>query len=76
MTPLAQLSDAEFRQVQRIVYKAAGLAIAENGRVLLSSRVRKRLKILGLESFRIAANPLQLVLHGFPARFFRRLFVP
>lgn len=52
MTPHAQLSDTEFQQVQRIVYKAAGLAIAENGRILLSSRVRKRLKILGLESFR------------------------
>ena len=52
MTPHAQLSDSEFRQVQRIVYEAAGLAIAETGRILLSSRVRKRLKILGLESFR------------------------
>lgn len=52
MTPHAQLSDTEFRQVQKIVYEAAGLAIAETGRILLSSRVRKRLKILGLSSFR------------------------
>lgn len=52
MTPHAQLSDTEFRQVQRIVYEAAGLAVAENGRILLSSRVRRRLKVLGLNSFR------------------------
>lgn len=51
MTPLAQLSDAEFRQIQRIVYQAAGLAIAETGRTLLTSRVRKRLRILDLNSF-------------------------
>lgn len=52
MTPHARLSNTEFRKVQRIVYEAAGLAIAENGRILLSSRVRKRLQILGLKSFR------------------------
>ncbi len=52
MTPHAQLSDTEFRLIQRIVYEAAGLAIAETGRILLSSRVRKRLQILGLKSFR------------------------
>ncbi len=52
MTPLAQLSDAEFRQVKRIVYGAAGLAIADAGRTLLSSRVRKRLAIRELDSFR------------------------
>ncbi len=52
MTPHARLSDTEFRQIQRIVYEAAGLAIAETGRILLSSRVRKRMQILGLTSFR------------------------
>ena len=52
MTPLAPLSDTEFRQVQRLVYEAAGLAIAEKGRTILGSRVRKRLRSLGLETFR------------------------
>jgi chemotaxis protein methyltransferase CheR len=51
MTPLEQLSDHEFLQVKRIVYKAAGLAISERGRTILSNRVRKRLKCIGLESF-------------------------
>jgi chemotaxis protein methyltransferase CheR len=52
MTPLAQLSDSEFRQLRRIVYETAGLAIADSGRTLLSSRVRKRLQVLNLDSFR------------------------
>jgi chemotaxis protein methyltransferase CheR len=52
MTPLAQLSDDEFLQIKQIVYKAAGLAISQRGRTILSSRVRKRLKSLDLDSFR------------------------
>ena len=73
MTPHAQLSDTEFRQIQRIVYEAAGLAIAENGRVLLSSRVRKRLKIVGIQrehfwrlafSIRDRLEPIEFALGG------------
>lgn len=52
MTPLAQLSDNEFRQLRRIVYETAGIAITDSGRTLLSSRVRRRLEVLNLDSFR------------------------
>lgn len=52
MTPLEALGDHEFRQIKRIVYQAAGLAISERGRTILSNRVRKRLRILGLGSYR------------------------
>jgi chemotaxis protein methyltransferase CheR len=52
MNRLPQLSDDEFRQIQKVVYDAAGLAVAETGRTLLSSRVRKRLRTAELESFR------------------------
>lgn len=65
MNPMPQLSDDEFRQVQRIVYEAAGLAVADTGRTLLSSRVRKRLRTVELESFgdyvqRLAREPEEL----------------
>ena len=65
MNRLPQLSDAEFRKVQQIVYGAAGLAIAEAGRTLLSSRVRKRLRTVELESFadyvdRLTRDPEEL----------------
>lgn len=52
MTPLEPLSDREFLQIKQIVYEAAGLAISERGRTILSNRVRKRLKSLGLETYR------------------------
>jgi chemotaxis protein methyltransferase CheR len=52
MNTLPQLSDTEFRRVQRIVYETAGIAIADTSRTLLSSRVRRRLKALHLASFR------------------------
>ncbi len=51
MTPLPQLNDSEFRRVQRIVYETAGIAITDTSRTLLSSRVRRRLKVLRLNSF-------------------------
>ncbi len=51
MTPLAQLNDFEFRQVQKIVYETSGIAVAGKGRTLLSSRLRKRLSSLGLDTF-------------------------
>ncbi len=52
MTPLPQLSDTEFRRIQRVVYETAGIAISDSSRTLLSSRVRKRLRALQLDSFR------------------------
>lgn len=51
MTPLKPLGDREFSEIKRIVYDAAGLAISERGRTILSNRVRKRLKSLGLETY-------------------------
>lgn len=51
MNELIQLSDQEFATIQKTVYEAAGIAIADSKRRLLSGRVRQRLKALSLDSF-------------------------
>lgn len=51
MTDLPQLNDSEFRTIQQVVYEAAGIAIADTKRRLLSSRVRRRLQALSLNGF-------------------------
>ncbi len=51
MTDLQQLSDTEFATIQKTVYAAAGIAVADSKRRLLSGRVRQRLKALSLDNF-------------------------
>ena len=46
------LSDAEFAQFQGLLYKLAGIYLAPSKKVLLVSRLNKRLKSLGLATFR------------------------
>ncbi len=51
MNDLIQLNDQEFATIQKTVYEAAGIAIADSKRRLLSGRVRQRLKALSLDNF-------------------------
>ncbi len=47
-----QLSDAEFELFQKLLHKVAGIYLAPTKKVLLVSRLNKRLKAVGCNSFR------------------------
>ena len=49
--PTLQLTPAEFKKMQELVYRHAGIAIGDEKVAMLSNRLRKRLRVLGLESF-------------------------
>ena len=46
-----QLTKSEFKQMQELVYRHAGIAIGDEKVAMLSNRLRKRLKSLGMESY-------------------------
>ncbi|WP_415034971.1 CheR family methyltransferase [Azonexus sp.] len=46
-----KISDAEFAQFQRFIYKVAGISLADSKKVLLMGRLGKRLRALDLTSF-------------------------
>ncbi|HEY6897822.1 MAG TPA: CheR family methyltransferase [Rhodocyclaceae bacterium] len=60
---IATITDAEFSQFQRLIYKIAGISMAESKKVLLVGRLGKRLKHHGLSTFteyyRLVSNPSQ-----------------
>ncbi len=51
VSPTLQLTKSEFKQMQELVYRHAGIAIGDQKVAMLSNRLRKRLKSLGLDSF-------------------------
>lgn len=46
-----ELTDGEYRQFCELIYRIAGIRIADNKRVMVSNRVRRRLKASGITSF-------------------------
>jgi chemotaxis protein methyltransferase CheR len=48
---LTELNDDEFAKFLALIYRASGIRIAENKRVLVSNRVRRRLRATGIETF-------------------------
>ena len=51
MDATAQITDTEFAQFQRLIYKIAGISLADSKKVLLVGRLGKRLKAHGLSSY-------------------------
>src|SRR4051812_10631007 len=49
---LAPLSDAEFMLFQKLVYSAAGIWLSEAKKALVSGRLSRRIRQLGLKTFR------------------------
>ncbi len=47
----AELTDEEYAQFRGLIYRAAGIQIADNKRVMVSNRVRRRLRATGLRDF-------------------------
>jgi chemotaxis protein methyltransferase CheR len=48
---LTELTDEEFRRFCGLIYRVAGIRIADNKRVLVTNRVRRRLRATGIGSF-------------------------
>lgn len=48
---LIELTEDEFAKFRALIYKTSGIRIAENKRILVSNRVRRRLRGTGIESF-------------------------
>jgi chemotaxis protein methyltransferase CheR len=46
-----ELTDAEYRRFCELIYRVAGIRIAENKRVMVGNRVRRRLRATGISSF-------------------------
>lgn len=46
-----EMSAAVFRQFKDLIYQEAGISLADSKITLLSNRIRKRLKMLGIETF-------------------------
>ncbi len=54
-----ELKDSEFREIRRIVYDRAGIYLGEEKKSLVVSRLGKRLRALGLKSFKEYINLLR-----------------
>lgn len=48
---LVELTDAEFVKFRDLIYRASGIRIGENKRVLVSNRVRRRLRATGIAGY-------------------------
>jgi chemotaxis protein methyltransferase CheR len=46
-----ELTDEEYRQFCGLIYRVAGIRIAENKRIMVGNRVRRRLRATGINSF-------------------------
>jgi chemotaxis protein methyltransferase CheR len=61
--PTSPLSDQEFSLFQALIYKIAGIRMGESKKILLTGRLNKRVRTLGLKSFgdyyRLVTQPLQ-----------------
>ena len=51
VSPNLQLTPTEFKRMQELVYRHAGITIGDQKVAMLSNRLRKRLKPLGMDSF-------------------------
>ncbi|WP_148861046.1 CheR family methyltransferase [Marinobacter fonticola] len=49
--PVSAMSDAEFREFQRMIFAVAGIHMPASKRVMVAGRLSKRLKALGLGSY-------------------------
>src|SRR5436305_1663111 len=47
----AELTDEEYAKFCGLIYRVAGIRIAENKRVMVSNRVRRRLRAMGITRF-------------------------
>jgi len=45
------ITDAEFAQFQRLIYQVAGISMADSKKILLTGRLGRRLRELGMSSF-------------------------
>jgi chemotaxis protein methyltransferase CheR len=50
-TPMAELTEAEFTKFCALIYKVAGIRIPKTKRVLVTNRVRRRLRATGIAGF-------------------------
>lgn len=50
-SPVRALSEAEFREFQRMIFSVAGIHMPASKRVMVAGRLSKRLKALGLDSY-------------------------
>ncbi|BES69087.1 protein-glutamate O-methyltransferase [Marinobacter nanhaiticus D15-8W] len=50
-SPLSTMSEAEFREFQRMIFAEAGIHMPASKRVMVAGRLAKRLKVLGLGSY-------------------------
>jgi chemotaxis protein methyltransferase CheR len=46
-----ELTDQEYQKFCQLIYRTAGIRIAENKRVMVSNRVRRRLRATGIKTF-------------------------
>lgn len=46
-----ELTDEEYQKFCKLIYRTAGIRIAENKRVMVGNRVRRRLRATGIDSF-------------------------
>jgi chemotaxis protein methyltransferase CheR len=49
---ISKLSDVEFRHLARLVYEQCGINLSDGKKILLESRLQKRLHTLGIDSFK------------------------
>ena len=47
----SELTGEEYQKFCELIYRVAGIRIADNKRVMVSNRVRRRLRATGIESF-------------------------
>jgi chemotaxis protein methyltransferase CheR len=57
--PNVTLSDTEFRQIRKIVWKTTGISLADTKKALVISRLARRLRELGYHSFHKYVNLLK-----------------
>jgi chemotaxis protein methyltransferase CheR len=48
---LIELTEAEFARFRDLVYRTCGIRVAENKRVLMSNRIRRRLRATGIDGY-------------------------
>src|SRR5215470_6398243 len=46
-----ELTDEEYQRFCGLIYRVAGIRIAENKRVMVGNRVRRRLRAIGINTF-------------------------
>ncbi|MDT8446158.1 MAG: protein-glutamate O-methyltransferase [bacterium] len=59
-----EMSDEEFRLYQRLIYDSVGINFTDNKKQLLVSRLRKRLEVTGIKSYKEYRQFVQEAAHG------------